>query len=106
MKILLSLMLAISLFANDIDFMENDKQKHIAVSSAIGVIATGTARHYGSNKFEAFMIGVGTSLVVGILKEAYDRTKPNHTEDINDVYADSIGGVVGSAISTQFSWKF
>ncbi len=86
--------------------LEQDKQKHIALSAGIGISATALAKHYGSNKFEAFMIGVGVALLVGIAKEAYDRNHPNHSEDVNDIYADTLGGVAGSAISSQFSWKF
>lgn len=104
MKTFLILLIALSLSAESL-YLQDDKQKHLVGSMAIGGVATGLARHYGSNKFEAFAIGVATSLLIGIAKEKYDGAG-HGTADINDVYADTIGGVVGSAISTQFTWEF
>jgi VanZ family protein len=89
----------------DTFFQQEDKQKHIIGSMAIGGVATGLARHYGSNKFEAIAIGVASALLVGIAKEAIDG-KGYGTEDVNDIYADTIGAVSGSLLSAQFNWKF
>jgi VanZ family protein len=89
----------------DTFFQQEDKQKHIIGSIAIGGVATGLARHYGSNKFEAIAIGIASALLVGIAKEAIDG-KGYGTEDVNDVYADTIGAVSGSLLSAQFNWKF
>ena len=50
-------------------------------------------------------IGIGTALLVGIAKEAIDG-RGNGTEDVNDIYADTLGGITGSVIATNFSWKF
>jgi len=104
MKTILALLLTISLNAGT--FIEQpDKQKHIGASMAIGGVATGLARHYGSNKFEAIAIGIASALLVGIAKEAIDG-KGYGTEDIGDVYADTIGAGSGSLLSAQFNWKF
>jgi VanZ family protein len=89
----------------DTFFQQDDKQKHIIGSMAIGGVATGLARHYGSNKFEAIAIGIASALLVGIAKEAIDG-KGYGTEDVNDIYADTIGAVSGSLLSAQFNWKF
>jgi VanZ family protein len=89
----------------DTFFEQDDKQKHIIGSMAIGGVATGLARHYGSNKFEAIAIGVASALLVGITKELIDGNGYG-TEDVNDVYADTIGAVSGSLLSAQFNWKF
>jgi VanZ family protein len=89
----------------DTFFQQEDKQKHIMGSIAIGGVATGLARHYGSNKFEAVCIGIATALLVGIAKEAIDG-KGYGTEDVGDVYADTLGAITGSMISTQFNWRF
>ena len=104
MKILLTLLFALSLSATPL-YMQDDKQKHILGSMAIGTTATGLAKHYGSNTLEAIMIGVATSVLVGVAKEAIDG-QGHGTADINDIYADTLGGIAGSVISAQFSWKF
>jgi VanZ family protein len=89
----------------DTFFQQEDKQKHIIGSMAISGVATGLARHYGSNKFEAVCIGIASALLVGIAKEAIDG-KGYGTEDVGDIYADTIGAVSGSLLSAQFNWKF
>jgi uncharacterized protein YfiM (DUF2279 family) len=94
-----------SLFADEPFFQQKDKQKHIAATAAISGTATALARYYGANKFEAFAIGVASGLLVGIAKEKWDAAG-HGTEDIHDVYADTVGSVLGSAITAQFSWKF
>ena len=103
-KILLILLITLSLSAEEF-YLQDDKQKHFIGSMAIGATASGLARHYGSNKLEAFAIGVATSLLVGIAKEKYDG-KGYGTEDVNDIYADTLGAITGSIISTQFNWRF
>ena len=104
MKILLALLITLSLGAEEL-YLQPDKQKHFMGSMAIGGVATGLARHYGSNKFEAFAIGMASALLVGIAKEKWDGAG-HGTEDVNDIYFDTLGGVVGSAISTKFAWEF
>ena len=104
MKILLILILALSLNAEEF-YLQHDKQKHFVGSMAIGGVATGIARYYGSNKFEAVAIGIASALLVGIAKEAIDG-RGYGTEDVNDIYADTLGSIAGSVISTSFSWKF
>jgi VanZ family protein len=89
----------------DTFFQQDDKQKHIVGSMAIGGVATGLALHYGSNKFEAVCIGIASALLVGIAKEAIDG-KGYGTKDVNDIYADTIGAITGSMISTQLNWRF
>lgn len=104
MKILLLLLITLSLSAEEF-YLQDDKQKHFVGSMAIGGVATSIARHYGSNKLESFFIGVATSLLVGIAKEAVDG-RGYGTEDVNDVYADTLGSITGSIIATNLSWKF
>ena len=48
MKILLALLIALSLSAEEF-YLQDDKQKHFVGSRAVGGVATGIARHYGSN---------------------------------------------------------
>ncbi len=101
---IIALLITLSLSAETF-FEQSDKQKHIIGSMAVGGVATGLARHYGSNKLEAIAIGIASALLVGIAKEAIDG-KGYGTEDVNDVYADTIGAVSGSLLSAQFNWKF
>ncbi len=109
-KLLLLLLLSVSINAEDVlskEFWQNDKQKHFAMSATIAGSATALARHYGSNKFEAFWIGFGSSLAIGVLKEYYDSKNPLfHTEDTNDIYADMMGAITSSLISTKWTWRF
>ena len=104
MKILLSLLIALSLSSEEF-YLQNDKRKHFIGSMAISGATTGIARYYGSNKIEAVAIGIASALLVGIAKEKFDGAG-NGIEDVNDVYADTLGGIAGSVISAQFSWKF
>lgn len=102
--ILLAVLLSSSLSAETF-FEQEDKQKHMICSMAISVVATGLARHYGSNKFEAVCIGIVSTLLIGIAKERIDGSGYG-SEDIHDIYADTVGALAGSAISAQFNWKF
>jgi VanZ family protein len=86
-------------------YLQEDKQKHFVGSAAMGGVATGIARYYGINKFEAVAIGIASALLIGVAKEAIDG-RGYGTEDVGDVYADTLGAVSGSLISTQFSWRF
>lgn len=103
MKILLSLLLSLSLYAEPL-YLQEDKQKHFVGSIAVGGVATGIARYYGSSKFEAMAIGIASALLVGIAKEKWDGSW-HGTEDVKDVYADTAGAIVGAGISAQFTWK-
>jgi VanZ family protein len=104
MKILLALLITLSLSAEEF-YLQDDKRKHFIGSMAIGGVVTGLARHYGSNKIEAVFVGIATALLFGIAKEAIDG-KGYGTEDIGDVYADTLGAVSGSIISAQYEWRF
>jgi len=104
MKLILALLLSALLYAEPM-YQQEDKQKHMIGSMAIGATATGIARHYGSSKFEAVAIGIASALLVGIAKEAIDG-RGYGTEDVGDVYADTLGAVSGSLLSAQFNWRF
>jgi VanZ family protein len=104
MKMIIALLIAMSLNA-DTFFEQEDKQKHIVGTAVISATATGLARRYGSNKFEAIAIGISTGLLVGIVKEAIDG-RGYGTEDVGDVYADTLGSIGGSIIAAQFKWEF
>jgi uncharacterized protein YfiM (DUF2279 family) len=88
-------------------FWEQDKKLHFLTVGAISGISSSIAKSYGSTKLESFFIGVATGMLIGIAKEYYDGKHQNeHTEDINDMYADTIGSITGSLIGMNFSIKF
>lgn len=93
----LAVLLAISAMA-----FEQDKVKHFAGSMAIAAVGSGLAKHYGSSPLEAWFIGFGSSIIVGIAKERIDGGGYG-SEDIHDVYADTLGASLGA---TLFSWEF
>ena len=83
---------------------QGDKRKHFAYSAIIAGIGTAIAKLYDSNVFEAFYIGFGIAITIGIVKEYLDSTDPSrHTEDINDIYADFGGATLGSLL-TMLLW--
>lgn len=102
MWVLLLLWISVLVVRAEPFYLQEDKQKHFMASAAIGATASGIARYYGSNGWEAFAIGVASSLLVGIAKERIDGSGYG-SEDINDVYADTLGAMTGSAI---MSWRF
>lgn len=63
-----------------------DKQKHFAVSAALGVVA----RSVTDNNTAAF----GLALIPGVAKEVYDATGKGCTS-INDMAWNAIGAAVG-----------
>ena len=100
MKVLIALLLTVALSAEPI-YLQEDKQRHFGGSVVIAGTAAGLARYYGSNQIEAFFIGVGSALLIGIAKEQWDGYGYG-TEDIHDVYADTLGAVSGAAITINF----
>ena len=109
-KVFLVILLTSSLFSQDVfnkDFWKQDKQKHFVGSALIAGTTTTLARHYVSNKLEAFFIGFGSALAIGVLKEYSDgKNTPKHSEDINDIYADLGGTVIGSVLVISLEGKF
>lgn len=106
--VLILLFLNVYVFGDVFDpsfYEQNDKQKHIAGSAVIGMTAAGIARHYECSKLESFLIGVGSAVIIGWVKEVADGHGLGH-RDIDDIDADMVGGIAGSAVSSQFSWKF
>lgn len=89
MKALIFAILSISSSAHACsDSMQftQDKQKHFAVSAALGVVA----RSVTDNNAAAF----GLALIQGIAKEAYDATGKG-CASINDMAWNAIGAAVG-----------
>jgi len=89
-KLVLVLILTLSL-ANAGD----DKSQHAAASFVLGAAGAMIAEKYGATPTEAFFWGLGTVLVVGLAKEAYDSRSEGNVER-NDMVANAIGGSLGA----------
>jgi len=81
---------------NKKDFWRTDKKKHLIVSSIISLVIYCIYFLYSNELIESFLLSLIITLFIGIIKESYDSRYKNHTEDINDVYADLIGAISGS----------
>jgi len=81
-------------------FQQKDKQKHILFFSAVGAIGANIAYTNGYSKQESWWIGLGSALLLGSLKEMYDKNF-----DMNDFAANALGGVIGST-SVLFRYEF
>ena len=75
--------------------IQQDKMLHF---SACYIISSGstTLLSYKYTKNEAMWIGMGIGVGVGVAKEIYD-VKHGHS-DMNDIYADIFGAVVGAVV--------
>ena len=80
-------------------FQQEDKKAHIAVSIMVGAIGNLLAVKNGANKEQAFWIGLGTALVIGLGKELYDEHSYGGFSTA-DMVADGIGGVIGTGSVT------
>jgi len=67
--------------------METDKLLHLLVGTIIGMVVVLCS---GS-----FLAGLAAALAAGILKEIYD-TFGNGTVDFWDIFATTVGGLLGS----------
>lgn len=105
MKRILILFIALSITLQANFFNEEDKQSHMIVTSTIGIITHLLAKKHGATEFEAFWIGVGSALAVGLAKEAYDSRDGGTGFDGRDMIANGIGGVLGS-VSTLILYRF
>ena len=85
--------------------IDSDKAKHFLVSATIAGSITAIARHNDSNEVEAFLIGFGSTVLLGYIKERIDK-RTNGTPERNDTYANILGAGTGALIATQWEWKF
>lgn len=105
MKRILTLLLALSITLQANFFKEEDKQSHMIATTMVGIIGHLMAKKHGATEFEAFWTGVGSALVIGLAKEAYDSRDGGTGFDSRDMIANGIGGVLGSGtMYTIFKW--
>ncbi|MEQ1665596.1 MAG: hypothetical protein ABL927_09500, partial [Bdellovibrionales bacterium] len=86
---------------------DRDKLLHATVGSIIGGLVTYIAReNMDMSETKSFWVGSLAAVLAGALKELYDSKHPdNHTADIRDFIATSIGGLIGAGM-IQISYKF
>jgi uncharacterized protein YfiM (DUF2279 family) len=84
--------------------VEDDKKKHFWVSGAISSAAYLTARHVGYSRGKAYLAAVGTSLAIGMAKEAFDAMDGNPlTEfDMHDIAYNAAGALVVPIVVVAF----
>ena len=86
-KILAILFISTNLNAQD--FGLTDAQLHIGATCAISSVATSYVFNKTNDKKRAMLIGFGTGMTVGIIKELNDKNIENK---------DMLGNIVGSAL--------
>ena len=79
-----------------------DKQKHFVFGGLIGGIANEQTFLFTGNKKKSFWIGLGVSLLSGVLKETYDKSKGGKF-DFADIGYTVAGGLVGSLTINIFN---
>ncbi|MCK5538504.1 MAG: DUF2279 domain-containing protein [Bacteroidales bacterium] len=87
-------MLTVTLNANFL--AEDDKQKHIATTTIISLVASNIAYEYNYTETQSFWIGFATAMAVGISKELYDSRSGGSGFDMEDLGADVIGSTLGA----------
>ena len=93
-KIILALIVSTSLLSANL-FKEDDMKTHVSIGAMTGVWASLLARKHGANETQAFLIGVGAAMAVGVAASGGNM----------DLMSDAIGGAVGSSVSiTIYKW--
>jgi uncharacterized protein YfiM (DUF2279 family) len=74
-----------------------DKLKHFFVSFAVTSLAASGARAAGLSRDASLLVGAGTGVGVGALKEWRDRGDPAHTASLRDLAWD-FGGITSATL--------
>lgn len=83
--------------ADDFDPRDLDKQAHMATSYAITLTAAVIARRFELPRWQAVLIGVGATAVIGTLKELVD---PPYS------WGDQLANAIGSGTATAVVFTF
>ena len=73
-------------------FQQQDKQLHFMAGTIAGGLGYKWSYDKHKNKKKAFIVGVCSSLTVGLVKELYD-SRTGGTVEIGDVAATTLGGI-------------
>jgi len=82
------------------EFWRKDKILHLTVSIILTIVIIIISKYILLlSTIASISTGSLITLLIGILKELNDRNNPKkHTEDINDIYADTWGILIGLLI--------
>ena len=91
-------LLLVVLFTSFINanFFEEDKQKHMQVTTTLGFIFSNMAHNVGYTETESFWVGIAVAMSAGIAKELYDNRSGGSGFDMEDIGADALGATFGS----------
>lgn len=82
---------------------EDDKKKHFIVGALVGGVATTLARVYFKGDdyadLKSFLVGAGSALLIGTLKEIYDSTGRGTVDTMDAVYTALPGAAVALRIA-------
>ena len=102
-KTLLFLLTFITLHSENLDYTLSewwveDKQQHFNYSLLISSSIYGLAKHNDASDLVASVISIGSTVVIGWVKEQIDGFG-NGTKEISDVDADALGAIAGTVIT-------
>ena len=86
------LFMATTSMASQTFFQQKDKQLHFTAGTIAGGLGYKWSYDKHKNKKKAFIVGVCSSLAVGLVKELYD-SRTGGTVEIGDVAATTLGGL-------------
>lgn len=97
--------LAAGLLARQVYSNQTDKIKHALAGSLVAATSSLIA-YYGFKVSEdqAMWIGIASAIIVGILKEVYDKYTPGRQVEFNDAVATSFGGLAALGFKWQRSF--
>ncbi|ROT10452.1 hypothetical protein ED388_04845 [Muribaculaceae bacterium Isolate-007 (NCI)] len=83
--------------------IQQDKIKHFTVCFIVASIASSVEALCGATYLLSAVAGVIAGGAIGVGKEYGDKCSPGNKWDWNDIAADMIGSVIGSALGSLFS---
>jgi len=82
-------------------FFGEDKLQHFFTSFLATSLGASGARLAGASHDSSVLIGAGTGMGVGVLKELHDARNPNETASVLDLLWDAGGVGLATAIVSQ-----
>ena len=80
---------------NDDDFWGRDKLYHFTASSVISASSTAIADNNGASKSNAYVIGISSTVGIGVCKEIYDLNIKDSYWSWKDLFWDVMGSFAG-----------
>jgi uncharacterized protein YfiM (DUF2279 family) len=86
-------------------FRTGDEKIHLAAGALISATTYTLVYTKTKNKKKAFWYSIGTTTLVGVLKEVYDSSKDNNMFDTREAVATTLGGLTVSLTLEIFVGK-